>query len=233
MTRSRAALAAPVVVAALLLCGAAIASARPLARIARHAHATPAETLPEIDTSNAANCDFIAQPSDTTCMVPFPDDYYTTAEPSSATGLHVHFTEEGTPANVLGQHIEPGPYDEADGFSPGSVILVKVPGMETTADVKATGAVPVNRLAQLYEAERAGGGHRCEHGPALADLGGDRLERRRSVGAGPRDPPGRQLQVGRPLHRRAAQPEERGPPAPRSAGGVPLLPRQRGIEKTK
>ncbi len=151
MTRSRAALAAPVVVAALLLCGAAIASARPLARIARHAHATPAETLPEIDTSNAANCDFIAQPSDTTCMVPFPDDYYTTAEPSSATGLHVHFTEEGTPANVLGQHIEPGPYDEADGFSPGSVILVKVPGMETTADVKATGAVPVNHLAQYAQ----------------------------------------------------------------------------------
>jgi hypothetical protein len=56
------------------------------------------------------------------------------------------------PANAHGVHIEAAPYNAADGFSPGSVILVKVPGIETVADVRATGAVPINQIAQ-YAAE--------------------------------------------------------------------------------
>jgi hypothetical protein len=111
----------------------------------------PQETLPPIDLSEAENCDFIADPGDELCMLPFPDDYYTQPDPSSTTGRRVDFKTEGTPANVLGQHIEAGPYNEADGFSPGSVILAKVPGLETTADVAATGATQVNHLAGYTE----------------------------------------------------------------------------------
>jgi hypothetical protein len=113
----------------------------------------PQETLPEIDMSEAENCDFIADPGNELCMLPFPDDYYTSPDPSSVTGRRVDFKTEGTPANVLGQHIEAGPYNEADGFSPGSVILAKVPGLETTADVAATGATPINHLADYTEAD--------------------------------------------------------------------------------
>jgi hypothetical protein len=115
-----------------------------------HPHPPP-ETLPPIDMSEAENCDFIADPGNELCMLPFPDDYYTEADPSSATGRRVDFKTAGMPANVLGQHIEAGPYNEADGFSPGSVILAKVPGLETTADVAATGPTTINHLAGYTE----------------------------------------------------------------------------------
>ncbi len=111
----------------------------------------PHETLPPIDLSEAENCDFIADPGNALCMLPFPDDYYTAPDPSSATGRRVDFNTEATPTNDTGQHIEAGPYQAADGFSPGSVILLKVPGIETTADVAATGATPINHLAGYTE----------------------------------------------------------------------------------
>jgi hypothetical protein len=113
----------------------------------------PHETLPEVDMSQAENCDFIASPGSERCLLPFPDDYYTTADSSSPTGRRVDLKTEATPANVLGQHIEAAPYNAADGFSPGSVILVKVPGLETKEDVAATGATPVNHLARYTEAD--------------------------------------------------------------------------------
>jgi hypothetical protein len=81
-------------------------------------------------------------------MLPFPDNYYTVADPTSPTGRRVDFKTPGMPANVLGSHIEAAPYNASDGFSPGSVILVKIPGIETVADVKAMGAVPINHLSQ-------------------------------------------------------------------------------------
>lgn len=104
--------------------------------------------LPPIDTSEAANCDFIAEPDNTLCMLPFPDDYYTVPDPSSSTGRRVSFKTAGMPANVFGQHIAADPYNAADGFSPGATILVKVPGIETVADVRATGAAPINHIGR-------------------------------------------------------------------------------------
>jgi hypothetical protein len=109
------------------------------------------EKLPPIDMSEAENCDFIADPGNELCMLPFPDDYYTVADPSSATGRRVDFKDAGMPINAEGAAIEAAPYDEADGFSPGSVILLKVPGIETAAEVAATGATPINHLAGYSE----------------------------------------------------------------------------------
>jgi len=114
-------------------------------------HKPPHESLPPIDMSEAENCDFIADPGNELCMLPFPDDYYTVADQSSPTGRRIDFKDAGMPANVLGQHIEAAPYNESDGFSPGSVILAKVPGIETTADVAATGATPINHLGQYKQ----------------------------------------------------------------------------------
>lgn len=104
------------------------------------------EPLPPIETSGS--CEFIANPGNSVCMLPFPDDYYTSADGDSPTGRRVVFQTEGMPTNVFGTHIEAGPYNASDGFSPGSVILLKVPGLETVADVRATGAVPINKLNQ-------------------------------------------------------------------------------------
>ncbi len=132
--------------AAMLLSGAAVAAPQRERAAAKKAE----EPLPPIET--AGNCEFIANPGSPVCMLPFPDDYYTVADPSSATGRRVNFSTEATPTNVEGKHIEASAYNGSDGFSPGSVILAKVPGIETTADVKAMGAVPVNKLRQYQRA---------------------------------------------------------------------------------
>jgi hypothetical protein len=138
-------------VAAMLLGASAVASARPNVGASTNAAAN-VEVLPPIETNE--NCDFIADPGNEVCMLPFPDDYYTVSDPSSATGRRVHFNTEATPTNVEGKHVEAEPYDASDGFSPGSVILVKIPGIETTEDVKATHAVRINKL-RAYTAPRA------------------------------------------------------------------------------
>ncbi len=98
-------------------------------------------------------CEFIASPGSSECMLPFPDDYYTKADPSSPTGRRIDFRELATPTNAEGQHIEVGPYNAGDGFSPGSVIALKIPGIETAADVAATGAVPINHLGRYRAAQ--------------------------------------------------------------------------------
>jgi hypothetical protein len=134
--------------AATIFGGAAVASPLRGAHPGR-AHAkrlARPETLPPIDTSEAENCDFIADPGNALCMLPFPDDYYTVADPTSPTGRRIDFKTAGTPANVLGEHVQAGAYNASDGFSPGSVILVKIPGIQTAADVRAMGAVPINHL---------------------------------------------------------------------------------------
>jgi hypothetical protein len=113
----------------------------------RH-HTKPKPGLPPIDTSEAQNCDFIAEPDNTLCMLPFPDDYYTVPDPSSPTGRRIDFKTAGMPANVFGQHISADAYNASDGFSQGATILLKVPGIETVADVRATGAVPINHIGR-------------------------------------------------------------------------------------
>jgi hypothetical protein len=106
----------------------------------------PHQALPPVDTSEAASCDFIAKPDNRLCMLPFPDDYYSVADASTETGRRIDFKAAGMPANALGQGIDPAPYNAADGFSPGSTILVQIPGIETAADVAATGAAPINHI---------------------------------------------------------------------------------------
>ena len=140
--------AAVVALAAAGAAGAAGASSHSHGSSPWHAHRAHQDELPPIDTSNAANCDFIAEPGNPVCMLPFPDDYYTVPDPSSPTGRRVHFTNEGMPANAKSVHIAAEPYNASDGFSPGSVIVLKVPGIETTADVRATGAVPINHIGR-------------------------------------------------------------------------------------
>jgi hypothetical protein len=107
--------------------------------------------LPEIPMENAENCDFIAEPGNALCMLPFPDDYYTTPDASSETGLHVNFKTAGMPANGFGTHIDAAPYAASNGFSQGETILVKIPGIETVADVNAMGAVPVSDIGRYEE----------------------------------------------------------------------------------
>jgi hypothetical protein len=116
-----------------------------------HSHGKP-NSLPPIDVSNAENCDFIAEPGNALCMLPFPDDYYTVSDPTSTTGKRIDFETAGMPANVLGSHISADPYNASDGFSPGATILLKVPGIDTVTDVRATGAASINHIGRYRRA---------------------------------------------------------------------------------
>ncbi|HEY2719806.1 MAG TPA: hypothetical protein VGI52_09255, partial [Solirubrobacteraceae bacterium] len=142
------ALMAVFALAASLLSGVAVAAPQRERSAAKKVE----EPLPPIETGG--NCEFIANPGSPVCMLPFPDDFYTVADPSSATGRRISFTTSATPTNVEGKHVEAAPYNAADGFSPGSVILVKIPGIQTKADLAATGSVPINKLRQ-YKREKA------------------------------------------------------------------------------
>ena len=142
-TAGRAIAALAGVALALVVLTAAAAQARPLRGNGGSARN---ETLPAVNTENG--CEFIAEPVEGVCMLPFPDDYYTVEDPTSHTGRRVHFSDEALPANSEGKHIEAAPYNASDGFSPGSVILVKVPGVDTAADLHANKAVPINHIGE-------------------------------------------------------------------------------------
>src|SRR5437764_5112588 len=111
--------------------------------------ATAAAELP-----TEPKCEFIASPGSAECMPPFPDDYYTKADPTSPTGRRIDLRQLAMPSNSSNVPIDVTPYNVGDGFSPGSVITLKIPGIETAADVAATGAAPINHLGR-YKSKTA------------------------------------------------------------------------------
>jgi hypothetical protein len=90
--------------------------------------------------TSAAHCD----PLDpTVCLQPWPNDYFTKADPSTDTGRRLDLHTDQTPANTGGAHIDTTDIDRADGFSPGNLITVKIPKVATQAAFDNTGFVPI------------------------------------------------------------------------------------------
>ena len=93
---------------------------------------------------SVAACD----PIDTTqCLTPFPDDFFTTPDPSKPTGHHLDYPRDMMPANVRGVHVDPTDINRSDGFSPGSTIIVRVPGI----DLAKTGAAPITDIGRSLD----------------------------------------------------------------------------------
>jgi hypothetical protein len=111
--------------------------------------------LAPVNLNRAADCDWIANPGSGTnpnlCMMPFPNDYYTVNDASSNTGKRLNFTPGGMPVNNQNVPIDPAPYNSSDGFSQGQSILLKVPGIDTPADIAANGFVGLERLSRYAE----------------------------------------------------------------------------------
>jgi hypothetical protein len=78
-----------------------------------------------IDLTDADRCDPIAPQR---CLLPFPSDHYTVADPATPTGRRVALVAESLPANRQGVHVDPTEWNRLDGFSPGAGALVPVPG---------------------------------------------------------------------------------------------------------
>src|SRR3954453_7103351 len=77
---------------------------------------------------------------DAACLLPFPNDAFTRKDRHTATGLRLALGPKQTPRNADGVAIDPTDLNRMDGFSPGSVVLTKVPGLATPGGLRRTTA---------------------------------------------------------------------------------------------
>src|SRR5207245_3772211 len=85
------------------------------------------------------------------CLQPFPNDYFTVADPSTATGRRLNLALAGMPRNAAGKPIDPTDINRSDGFSPGEAIVTRVPGLDNLKAFEQTGAVPITNMARSFE----------------------------------------------------------------------------------
>ncbi|CAN5780857.1 hypothetical protein BH23ACT2_BH23ACT2_17600 [soil metagenome] len=101
-------------------------------------HATDTELAGTIDleVAHADRCDPIAAEG---CLLPFPNDHFTVADETTATGRRVPFDEASMPVNNEDIPVDPTHLNDLDGFSPAASLLVQLPDV----DLEASGAAPV------------------------------------------------------------------------------------------
>jgi hypothetical protein len=75
----------------------------------------------------AARCDDL---DPVACLLPFPNDAFTRPDPTTDTGRRVDLDLLAMPRNVAGLPIDPTEWNRNDGFSPGSMVLTQVPGLD-------------------------------------------------------------------------------------------------------
>ena len=82
------------------------------------------------------------------CLLPFPNNLFTKRDGSAPTGLRVHLPAKAMPVNTKGQRISVAQYDRNDGFSPGSAVIVHVPGLDNSAAFTRTGAATLANMSR-------------------------------------------------------------------------------------
>lgn len=97
-------------------------------------------------------CDFLDRSE---CLYPFPNDRFTKADPGSETGRRVDFQLAGMPRNIAGVPVNPAELNRSDGFSPGSSIIVKVPGLDTQEAFDASRLVPETDMSAFDNPSQA------------------------------------------------------------------------------
>jgi hypothetical protein len=92
-------------------------------------------------SSDASNPGFATNPQGcdpidpAQCMLPYPNDWFTRSDPTSATGRRLDLNALAMPRNILGKPIDPSDYNQSDGFSAGATLLTVVPGMTKSSDL--------------------------------------------------------------------------------------------------
>ncbi|MBV8957779.1 MAG: hypothetical protein JO054_03495 [Actinobacteria bacterium] len=104
-------------------------------------------TNPVTDATGLAGCDGRDR---TECLFPFPNDRFTVADRGTATGRRVNLPLLAMPRNIAGKPIDPSELNRNDGFSPGSMILTVVPGV----DLGKTGAAPITDMARSLDPDQ-------------------------------------------------------------------------------
>ncbi len=99
-----------------------------LARDGKRCGVKPPPPEPKPNPATTPGCDPVDPAA---CMLPFPNDYFTKADSSTDTGLRLDFKAENMPKNDKGKSTFNDAYNRNDGFSPQSVILARIPGIDT------------------------------------------------------------------------------------------------------
>ena len=97
-----------------------------------------APVAPGFDTADFDTCDAL---DPAVCLQPFPSNHFSRG---AADRKRVQFPREAMPKNRAGKEIEPSDYAFSDGFSPGSKLITKVPGLDTIDAFRATGAPAID-----------------------------------------------------------------------------------------
>ena len=84
------------------------------------------------DPTNPQACDPL-DPAQ--CMLPYPNDWFTKPDSTSATGRRLDLNVLAMPRNAEGKPIETQEWNRSDGFSAGAQILTVVPGMTKNSDL--------------------------------------------------------------------------------------------------
>ena len=94
-----------------------------------------------------AGCDFLDA---AVCLQPWPNDYFT-VEADTPTGRRLDLQLTAMPRNIAQKPIDPSDYNRNDGFSPGSPIHTRIPGLDNQAAFDRTGLVPITDMARTYD----------------------------------------------------------------------------------
>ena len=147
----------------MLLVGTAVISGPAVAELtSSYAAATAQDAQPRptddpvetslVDTANPCDRTVLPPPGadGSTCMLPFPNNLFTTG---TGGDRRLNLPVLGMPKNAAGKPINPLPYSASDGFSPGQLIVVKVPGLDNRTAFAKTGSVPITDLERYRAAE--------------------------------------------------------------------------------
>ncbi|MDX6648338.1 MAG: hypothetical protein QOJ97_289 [Solirubrobacteraceae bacterium] len=79
-------------------------------------------------------------------LLPFPNDAFTVADRRSPTGRRVRISTTCTPRNKDGKAIDTADQNRLDGFSPGSQLVLQVPGLANDAAFRRSGLAPITDI---------------------------------------------------------------------------------------
>jgi hypothetical protein len=135
---------AVVALLAVLAPGNATAGTSGVPASAPHPLPWPSSDTWQDETAPVQGCDPIAdQPSTaTSCLLPFPDDFLTVHDPTTATGRRVDLPVADMGRNVHGTPIDPTEWNRNDGFSPGTPVILHVPNL----DLATSGVAPITDI---------------------------------------------------------------------------------------
>lgn len=107
----------------------------------------------DVDLADADRCEFIDDPSPV-CLATYPNDFYTREDASSETGRRLSLAADATPANKSGVHISVEEINRSDGFSPGPLVSLRIPGLDNQPAFDRSGLVSEGDMSRAYAADQ-------------------------------------------------------------------------------